>query len=440
MTQSMSRSKTSRPQVRPDLVPANGYISPEIVQLEKQNLWPAVWLIAAREEQFKEPGDFATFEIADESIVIVKNKNGKLNAFYNVCQHRGRRLVDAESGNLGSQFKCGFHAWRYDLDGFPTYIRNDDDWEGCKNFSPSALRLKDVRLGTWAGWVWITMNPDIEPLLEYLDPLPHMYDNFEFQHCRIAWYKTVVVDCNWKTVADAFNEAYHTEGTHPQMIGYGVTAGKVPAVPFGRHTSLRVSRNDTKSEGSLLKKSKLDLRKHVYTLGKELHSTVRSLYTEHFVNAAARLEKELPEGTPPGDVMESFKKFHREEMEKVGARWPEKLTDEQVSEAGGTWQIFPNTIVLAAYDGALWYRMRPNGDNPDSCFFDIWWLGRYAPGKEPPYKHDFYPNPEAFKGQNPFLEQDMGNIAAVQKGMKSRGFSGARTNPLQEVAVRTSMR
>jgi phenylpropionate dioxygenase-like ring-hydroxylating dioxygenase large terminal subunit len=75
----------SKPRVRADFVPADGYISPEILQLEKEKLWPKVWLIAAREEQFKAPGDFVTFNIADESIVIVKNKAGKLNAFYNVC-------------------------------------------------------------------------------------------------------------------------------------------------------------------------------------------------------------------------------------------------------------------------------------------------------------------------------------------------------------------
>jgi hypothetical protein len=83
----------------------------------------------------------------------------------------------------------------------------------------------------------------------------------------------------------------------------------------------------------------------------------------------------------------------------------------------------------------LWFRGRPNGDNPDSCIFDVWWLGRYAPGKEPPAAHDVYDTPEAFAGQNSFIEQDFSNLKEVQKGMKSRGFTGARTNPLQETAV-----
>jgi hypothetical protein len=122
-------------------------------------------------------------------------------------------------------------------------------------------------------------------------------------------------------------------------------------------------------------------------------------------------------------------------MEKAGARWPEQLTDAEVAAAGGTYIIFPNTICLAAYDGILWYRVRPNGDDPDSCLFDIWWLGRYAPGQEPDYHHEIYDTPAQFAGQNPFLEQDFANMGKVQRGMKSRGFSGGRTNPLQERAV-----
>ncbi|RYG26014.1 MAG: Rieske (2Fe-2S) protein, partial [Burkholderiales bacterium] len=118
---------SDRPVVKPDFLPPDGYLSPEIVQLEKDKLWPRVWLIAAREEQFKRRGDFVTFDIADESILILRGKDDVLRAFYNVCQHRGRRLIDAEFGNLGTQVVCGFHAWRYDLDGTVDYIKNEED-------------------------------------------------------------------------------------------------------------------------------------------------------------------------------------------------------------------------------------------------------------------------------------------------------------------------
>lgn len=97
------------------------------------------------------------------------------------------------------------------------------------------------------------------------------------------------------------------------------------------------------------------------------------------------------------------------------------------------WPIFPNSIVLPSPDGALWYRVRSNGHNPDSCIFDIWSFGRLAHGKEPVVKNEIYEGFEAFKGQ--VLEEDFANMAAVNRGVKNRGFTGARTNPVQEVSV-----
>ncbi len=99
------------------------------------------------------------------------------------------------------------------------------------------------------------------------------------------------------------------------------------------------------------------------------------------------------------------------------------------------WQIFPTSSVLVSTEGAFWYRMRPNGDNPDSCILDVITLGRYAPGQEPPINYQFFPTPESFKGQNPILEQDFSNMIAVHKGMRSRGFKGARPSPIQESNV-----
>jgi hypothetical protein len=133
--------------------------------------------------------------------------------------------------------------------------------------------------------------------------------------------------------------------------------------------------------------------------------------------------------------MHAFRRFHREEVERSGARWPENLTDEDIAKAGGTWRIFPNVVMLTSYDGALWFRARPNGDHPDSSIMDVLWLGRFAPGKEPPFRHEIFAGPQEFKGQNFVIEQDFANMELVQKGMKSRGFQGSRTNPCQEAAV-----
>jgi hypothetical protein len=142
---------------------------------------------------------------------------------------------------------------------------------------------------------------------------------------------------------------------------------------------------------------------------------------------------EVPEGTPAEKVYAKYFDFQKEEILKSGAAWPPRLS--QADLWSTDWQIFPNTSVLPSVDGALWYRMRPNGNDPNSCIFDIWILGRYAPGKEPKVEQVIYEDYRQFKNKIPFLEQDFSNLVAVQKGMKSRAWRGARTNPVQEVSV-----
>ncbi|HEY3695818.1 aromatic ring-hydroxylating dioxygenase subunit alpha [Phenylobacterium sp.] len=423
--------------IRKDFVPKDDYISREVLELEKERLWSEVWLMACREEQVEAPGDYAVFDIADESILVLRTQKGELKAFYNVCQHRGRRLKDDGGGNTGSSLFCPFHAWRYDLDGVPTRITAREDWDGCPHFDNADLSLKPVRVDTWGGWVWISMKPDIEPLLDYLSPVPELYNNFEFEKCRIGWYVTLRLPCNWKTMLDAFNEAYHVEGTHPQVLKFGGMGKKVPTVTVGRHGNLRVDRNITASRTQALAEGgpKVDIRATLLASSKEINDTLHALQTEYTVAAAERLMTEVPADTPPAEIMATFRKFHREEMEKAGAEWPAKLTDQDVAEAGGTWHVFPNAIILSAYDGAMSYRSRPDGDDVNSCLFDVWWQGRYGPGRQPDWTHETFNDPADFKGRNPFLEQDFGNIRQVQRGMRSRGFTGARTNPYQEATI-----
>jgi hypothetical protein len=118
---------------------------------------------------------------------------------------------------------------------------------------------------------------------------------------------------------------------------------------------------------------------------------------------------------------------------KSGAGWPSRLTPADLWSTD--WQIFPNSSLLPSVDGALWYRMRPDGDTADACIFDIWVLSRYAPGQAPKVEQEIFDTPDAFKGRSPFLEQDFKNLIGVQKGMRSRAWRGARPNPIQEVSV-----
>jgi hypothetical protein len=173
----------------------------------------------------------------------------------------------------------------------------------------------------------------------------------------------------------------------------------------------------------------------MWALGRWQYEWLLAMTLEPGMAAFNRLKAEVAPDTPPMEVMQRVIDLHREEFDKRGIAWPKGISLEALGRAGTDWHIFPNTICLPTIDGALWYRVRPNRDDPDSCVFDIWCLGRYAPGQEPQVVREEVVGFEAFRGKNPFLEEDFDNMEAVHLGMKSRGFRGASTNPVQEIQI-----
>lgn len=409
------------------------YYSPDVVRLEREKLWPKVWLMACREQEVEKAGDYVVFDIDKESIIIIRSSANELKAFYNVCQHRGRRLLEG-CGKSGPVIFCPFHGWRWNRDGSINHVVAPEDYEGTPGFTPEALALKTVRFDHWGGWIWVTMDPDAPPLLEYLSPLPEYLKHYEIENTRIAWHQTIVFPVNWKTILNAFNEAYHVEATHPQFLRFGMP--KSASAAHGHHHGHFFYPPVNKAAPTAFAQKFDDLRDQIRAREYERYELLHALISPHTLRAADRLVSEKPGEETVVEIQARYRKLHREEMEKAGARWPEDLTDKDIARAGINWHIFPNAVVLPTLDGAQWYRSRPNGDDPESCIYDVWWLERYAPGAEPPVNHEYYPDIESFTGRNPFLEQDFDNLIACQKGMQSRGFQGLRDNPVQEAAVR----
>ena len=160
------------------------------------------------------------------------------------------------------------------------------------------------------------------------------------------------------------------------------------------------------------------------------------MYSPRSVEATRRLLSELE---PTDDAMRVYAKMEelqREAAVASGAGWPE-MTPEQIFKAGTNWHLFPNHVFLPLADASIAYRARPNGDDPDSCIFDIWSLERYAPGGEPPLVREFIADWQTNTADDfcMILAQDFQNFEQVQQGMKSRGFKGLRTNPLQESEI-----
>jgi len=427
---------TTDDRARPNFIPANRYNAPELGALEKERLWPKIWHIVCREEELVEVGDFVTYEICDESIVVTRSTPDQVRAFYNVCQHRGRRLVEKPSGRM-QRFHCRFHGWQYSLEGDLTQVFAREDWDACGGLDEKKLCLPQLRVENWGGWVWINMDPDAEPLLDWLgETVVSTFAPYDLPSMRRAFHEVLIAPVNWKIVVEAFNEGYHSAATHNRWFEYG--AMSAPSSVVGNHSmfnTFMTSANPKAKRENGEWREVQSLQEMIYYQLKELHDTLNALVAPPAMQAVTRLRDETPADMPPEQIFARLWELNKEELEKTGATWPQDLRPEHLGAAGVLWHLFPNTVFLPSVDGVLWYRMRPNGDDPHSCIFDIWTLRRYPAGQEPAIETHISDGFEAFTGRNAFLEQDFSNMKAVDRGTLSRGWRGAETNPVQEVAI-----
>ncbi len=419
-------------EVRDDFVPKEPYYSRDFAEYEAESLWPFVWQIACRLEEIPNIGDYVTYQIVDDSIIVIRAAENEIKAYHNVCPHRGRPLTEG-CGNT-RQFVCPFHGWRYGLDGRNVKVIDRADWGD--SLKPEDIRLAEVRCDQWGGFVFINMDLKAEPLLDFLAPVSSYCDKFEFEKLRFRWYKTTVMPVNWKTVLGFFNEFYHVQQAHPQLLEY--TSDYSKSGEFGRHAQMWFEAEGAlpfRRSPRLPPRPEPPMKEHIVKFAEQYNTDLRAMLTERNYAAAMRVRDEVPPETSGVDTLNKWVEFQIEAAMADGSGWPMELTADYIERSGLDWHVFPNTIFLHAFvDGVLWYRMRPNGRDPESCLFDVWSLARYGPGKEPPLNREFYADwRDGDWGL--IYEQDFQNIPEVQKGFRSRAFKGERTNPVQERAI-----
>ena len=172
-----------------NIVPKERYVSQEFFDLEMEKLWPHVWQMACREEEIPHVGDFLEYVIGDQSILIVRSAADIIKAFYNSCSHRGTRLANGTGNFATAEIRCRYHAWRWDLEGRNTEVVDRADFPPMDD---SETRLSDVLVGRWGGFVFVNMDLDAEPLLEFLDPAPSLLGPFELDKMRYRWRQRLV--------------------------------------------------------------------------------------------------------------------------------------------------------------------------------------------------------------------------------------------------------
>jgi phenylpropionate dioxygenase-like ring-hydroxylating dioxygenase large terminal subunit len=411
------------------------YISEDYARAERDKLWRKVWQMVGRVEDIPEVGDYLTYDILDDSIIIVRSAPDTLRAYYNVCSHRARRLVDTPHGSKRAcgntkRFICGYHAWAYNLEGQCTHVLEKADWQGA--LTDERTRLREVKVDTWAGWIWINFDRNCETLRDFLEPAASMLDPFRLQNMRPRWRRWLVFDCNWKVALEAFSEAYHIPGTHPEVTKFGDFRGWSRAQ--GKHSNVGYDApvGLDENQGKLRLGAGTDLRKATAEMQVFFQEHVNTNTTQTLVNAALRLVDELPEGTSAEKVLKHWLESARRDDAARGVIWA-TVDPQHVAKSGTAWQIFPNFQIGHSVNNALCYSARPYGYNPDKCIFEAAVYELFPPGEEPKTEWEHLPADDPRWGT--VLPQDFSNMAAVQQGLKTSEYRGALPNPYRERSI-----
>ncbi len=394
--------------------PPERYYSHAYMEKEWQHLWPRTWLIAGVSSDLPDAGSFTTFDIGPESFVLVRTEDG-VNAYYNVCTHRGTRLVSEERGKR-QRFVCPFHSWRFSAATGELLAITDEDTFRAETICQRP-GLTKVSCAEHAGLVFINMREEPPPLVESLG-LPAGYleayriDQMKaIRHVRTEWA------ANWKIGVEAFYESYHLHAVHPEtrwvMADLGVQYDLYPngasrmIVPLGQ-MSPRVKDQHTLNEGLLgmLKEAGADVDAY--------------------------------DGDATG-VRAAMQQAKRARAERLGLDYS-AFTDGQLTDSWAT-GIFPNVQLGCHPEGVFLMRFLPHPTDPERFFYDTMTL--FRPADDPDYSAPAWmgipegmdtsgtvrPATEHFAvgedgnlGQ--VLSQDAALLPIVQAGVRSRSFKG----------------
>ncbi len=412
----------------PVIIPVEAYISAEYARAEGQRLWPRVWQAACREEEIPKVGDYYTYDILDQSIIVVRTGPDEISAYHNVCQHRGRRLTSG-CGHT-KRFHCKYHGWQYGLDGRNVRILDQEDWGGA--IDPKDVGLGAVKVGRWAGFVFVNMDPDCGPLEAFLGELPHWLDPLQIEGMRYGWRKWSVFPCNWKVFIEGFIEGYHAETTHPQILSFG--RADTYSRRHGRHSSMNMRGVSGGGIGTSVDTSMQgDLRQVLIGGVRQQWETVGSLTTATMVAAADRLLEVLPETATAAEAGAKMMELARQMDADRGVSWP-AVDPGHMADVGINWHVFPNLVLLPNVTYCLGFRARPNGFDPDSCIFEVYHLERFPEGQEP-RPENVHTAEHTESEWRLLVSQDFSNFGEVQRGMHSLGLRGVRPNPTEEQGV-----
>ena len=221
-------------------MPPSVYRSPDFLDSELKHIFAREWVCVGRASALSKPGDYLTYELAGQPLIVLRDQAGVLRAMANVCLHRMSTLLQG-SGNR-KVIVCPYHAWSYNLDGTlrgaPAMDQNQGFGQG-----KDCYRLRQLRCEEWLGWIMVTLDTDASPVAVQLAEVEGLIEDYGMENYVETFHETHVWDTNWKILAENFMESYHLPVCHAGTIG-GLSSLSEMICPPGRpafnfHTILK---------------------------------------------------------------------------------------------------------------------------------------------------------------------------------------------------------
>ena len=397
-------------------IPKDRYLSREWHEKEKDCLWSRVWQFACREEQIPEVGSYIVYEIADQSYLVTRVSEDEIKAYPNVCLHRGR-LLKTYDGRC-SEFRCPYHGFAWHLDGELKHIPAEWDFPHLEARSED-MALPEVKVGTWAGFVFINPDPEAESLQDFLgEEILRHFERWDLENRYIQAHVSKVVNCNWKIANEAFSEGFHVNATHPQGMTY--TGDPQSQVDIWGNTARNISP----------KGIPCPLLPFVPTEEQMLRDALD-----------VREGEPLPIPFEDGETMRTaLSRAGRERFRDSFGDRVDDLTDAEFLDAW-VYTVFPNFMPWGAFN-RIFYRFRPNGDEHESCIFEIFYLAPFSGDRPPPATEtklgpsDPWTDAQELEKLAMVAEQDTFNMQRVHQGLKVLRREGVLLSRYQESIVR----
>ena len=206
-------------------LPRELYVSEEAFAFDTQAMLKSVWLYACTVAHVKKPGDYFVFELANNSVIIVRGRDNKVRAFWNSCRHRGSKICLEQSGHA-PRLTCPYHQWTYGLDGKLLAARSM-----AEDFEKQDHGLSPVALENVGGLIFVCMADNPPPIDRVKLDVSEQIAVYDLEHLKVAVQDNYIEDANWKLVMENNRECYHCDAGHPELISVLGTYGFGKGLP-----------------------------------------------------------------------------------------------------------------------------------------------------------------------------------------------------------------